>query len=190
MSHTATHDELVKMVTDYDGNITLSTSTPLKMNKGGRGGVEPNPFYGKDVRKVKTSLYEIGASYIDKINESLAAEGKPAASESEFTDKLPWGDYEVKDKVVAYNGKRYLRCYPVKDAESFEEITVDGEFPSPEDLETIMSYVGEKKSSKKQEEAGITEENRVRPLLFSFDNITEITFENIFDNVNSFEILH
>jgi hypothetical protein len=171
-----TQDEFVQLLTKYSGVIDLSTSTKLKMNKGGRGGVAPNPFYDKDVRKVKTSTYEVGANYREKISEALVAEGLSQEKRDEFGDTLPWGEYEVKDKVVAYNGKRYLRCYPIKDAEAFEEILVDGEVPSEEDLKTIMSYVPERSGSKKQEDAGITEENRVRPLLFAFDNITCAVF--------------
>lgn len=171
-----TQDEFVQLLTKYSGNIDLSTSTKLKMNKGGRGGVAPNPFYDKDVRKVKSSTYEVGANYREKINEALKADGQPMEKRENFTDTLPWGEYEIQDKVVAYNGKRYLRCYPVKDAETSEEILVDGEVPSEEDLKTIMSYVPEKSGSKKQEEAGITEEHRVQPLLFAFDNITCAVF--------------
>ncbi|MBQ4227104.1 MAG: hypothetical protein II697_02780, partial [Clostridia bacterium] len=151
--------------------IELSTSTKLKMNKGGRGGVELNPYYDRDVRKEKTSKYLFGKNYLDMINESLAAEGKPAATEGEFGNKLPWGEYEVKDKVVAYNGARYIRCYPIKDQEGDEVITIDGVPATKEELEVINKYVPENKPSKKQENAGITESNRVMPMLFSFDNI-------------------
>lgn len=171
-----TQDEFVQLLTKYSGNIDLSTSTKLKMNKGGRGGVAPNPFYDKDVRKVKISTYEVGANYREKISEALKADGQSMENREKFTDALPWGEYEIQDKVVAHNGKRYLRCYPVKDAETSEEILVDGEVPSEEDLKTIMSYVPEKSGSKKQEEAGITEEHRVQPLLFAFDNITCAVF--------------
>ena len=144
-----TQDEFVQLLTKYSGNIDLSTSTKLKMNKGGRGGVAPNPFYEKDVRKVKISTYEVGANYREKIDEALKADGQSMEKRENFTDTLPWGEYEIQDKVVAYNGKRYLRCYPVKDAETSEEILVDGEVPSEEDLKTIMSYVPEKSGSKK-----------------------------------------
>ena len=68
-----TQDEFVQLLSKYSGNIDLSTSTKLKMNKGGRGGVDPNPFYEKDVRKVKISTYEVGANYCEKINEALKA---------------------------------------------------------------------------------------------------------------------
>lgn len=174
-----TKDNFVKLIAGYNGNIELNTNTKLKMNKGGRGGVEPNPFYDKDVRKVKTSTYEIGANYLDKINEALVAEGKSPATQEEFSNKLPWGEYEVKDKVVSYNGARYLRCYPVKDADTTEEITIDGVTATEEELKVIMSYVTEKKSSKKQEDAGISEANRVQPLLFNFDNIVYAEFGGV-----------
>lgn len=167
-----TKEQFVKVLDAFTGDtIELSTSTKLKMNKGGRGGVEPNPYYDKDVRRQKTSKYLFGKNYLDMINESLAAEGKPAVTEEEFGNKLPWGEYEVKDKVIAYNGARYIRCYPIKDQEDNEVITIDGVPATKEELEVINKYVPEKKASKKQEDAGITEENRVTPLLFSFDNI-------------------
>lgn len=166
-----TKDDFTKLIAGYNGNIELNTTTKAKMNKGGRGGVEPNPFYDRDVRRVKTSTYEVGANYLEKINEALIAEGKKPVTQEEFSNKLPWGEYEIKDKVIAHNGARYLRCYPVKDADTFEEITVDGAPATKEDLDVIMPYTSEKKGSKKQEEAGISEEHRVQPLLFSFDSI-------------------
>lgn len=166
-----TQDEFVKLLSTYNGNIELSTSIKLKMNKGGRGNVAPNPFYDKDVRKVKTATYEIGANYRKKIAEALVAEGLSAEKSNDFGDTLPWGEYEIKDKVINYNGKRYLRCYPVKDSKSVEEIFIDNNIPSPEDLKIITSYIPSKSSSKKQEDAGITEEHKVIPLLFAFDNI-------------------
>lgn len=165
-------DQFVQVLDGFKGDtIELSTSTKLKMNKGGRGGVEPNPYYDRDVRKEKTTNYLFGKNYLDMINESLAAEGKPAATEGEFSNKLPWGEYEVKDKVVAYNGARYICCYPIKDQEGDKVITIDGVPATKEELEVINKYVPEKKPSKKQENAGITEGNRVMPMLFSFDNI-------------------
>lgn len=171
-----TQDEFVSLLTKYSGSMLLDTSTELKMNKGGKGGIEPNPFYGRDVRREKVSVYEVGVSYREKISEALLAEGETQEKRDEFGAALPWGEYEVRDKVVAHNGKRYLRCYPVKGAETMEKILVDGSDAAPEELETIMSYAQKKGGSRKQEAAGISEENRVRPLLFAFDNIIYAVF--------------
>ena len=171
-----TQDEFVQLLEKYSGVMEVSTSTKLKMNKGGRGGVELNPFYEKDVRREKSAIYEVGPSYREKISEALKADGQSMEKRDEFGDKLPWGEYEVKDKVVAYNGKRYLRCYPTNDPSATETILVDGRPAEAEELEVINSYVPERSSSKKQEAAGITEEHRVTPLLFAFDNISYVVF--------------
>ena len=163
-------DDFIEILAGFQGEIELDTSTKVRMNKGGRNGVELNPYIEKDVRKDKEGKYIFGRKYLDKINEALKIEGREAVNE-DFLDKLPWGEYKIKDKVVSYNDAMYLRCYPIKDYAYKETINIDGVPATEDDLDVISKYIPEKKMSKKQEEVGITEENRVIPLLFNFDNI-------------------
>jgi hypothetical protein len=168
--------EILRVLVLFEGVIEMGTSTPLKMNKGGRNGVEPNPFTDRDVRKVKSGKYNFGKNYISMINESLAKQGKPAVTSEEYKlEALPWSEYEFQDKVIVYNGKRYLRCYPIKDEEIEETITIDGVPATQDELDIIKKYVPEKKMSKKQEEVGVTEENRIMPLAIAFENINYIS---------------
>lgn len=171
-------DQLMHLLDEYQGDIIeLCTDTPVKMSKGGRKDIPLNPYYEKDVRKVKTTRYEFGKSYTDKINEALAAEGRPAVPENHFTDKLPWGNYEIKNKVVRYKDTRYLRCYLIKDEDVDEQILVDGEPATEEQLKEMEPYLPPKKESRKQSDAGISAEHSVSPLLFSFDNIRYIVLD-------------
>lgn len=175
-----------KVISSYDNLVELLKTLPVcelivltatepKMKKGGTKGVDPNPFINSSVRKCKFANYLFGKNYVQMINENLVKEGKAPVNPDEFGEKLPWGEYEVPNKVITYNGTRYMRCYmPEKqDAETF--YLIDGEEPSEEDFKRLESYLpAESSGSKKQEGVGLEKENQVRPLLFKFDNIMSI----------------
>ena len=175
-----------KVISSYDNLVELLKTLPVcelivltatepKMKKGGTKGVEPNPFINSSVRKCKFANYLFGKNYVQMINENLVKEGKAPVNPDEFGEKLPWGEYEVLNKVITYNGTRYMRCYmPEKqDAETF--YLIDGEEPSEEDFKKLEPYLpAESSGSKKQEGVGLEKENQVRPLLFKFDNIMSI----------------
>ena len=175
-----------KVISSYDNLVELLKTLPVcelivltatepKMKKGGTKGVDPNPFINSSVRKCKFANYLFGKKYVQMINENLVKEGKAPVNPDEFGEKLPWGEYEVPNKVITYNGTRYMRCYmPEKqDAETF--YLIDGEEPNEEDFKKLEPYLpAESSGSKKQEGVGLEKENQVRPLLFKFDNIMSI----------------
>lgn len=180
MKKTVTYDEFVKVLqTAPAGIITLSTITEPKMKKGGTKGTEPNPYYDNEVRKHKRAQYQFGKNYVEAINENLAKEGKAPVNPDNF-DKLPWGEFEIVDRVIKHNDSRYLRCYQDDNSVSVVSYTLDGKNMTPEEYEKLKPYLPTDSSiSKKQEDAGLSAENQVRPLLFKFDNIEEAEIDGI-----------
>lgn len=169
-------DELVEVLKALPVcDVRIQTATTPKMKKGGTKGVEPNPYYDRDVKKCKLSNYLFGKNYVQSINEALAKEGKAPVNPDEFSDKLPWGEYEVQDRVVSYNGARYMRCYQAEDADAETVYFIDGDQPTEEEFDKLKPYLPTDSGSKKQEGVGLSKENQVRPLLFKFENIMTIT---------------
>lgn len=179
----SSYDNLVELLKTLPVcELVVLTATEPKMKKGGTKGVDPNPFIDSSVRKCKFANYLFGKNYVQMINENLVKEGKEPVNPDEFGEKLPWGEYEVPNKVVTYNGTRYMRCYmPEKqDAETF--YLIDGEEPSEDDFKKLEPYLpAESGGSKKQEGVGLEKENQVRPLLFKFDNILSIRVQGTDD---------
>jgi hypothetical protein len=172
----SSYDNLVELLKTLPVcELVVLTATEPKMKKGGTRGVEPNPFIDSSVRKCKFANYLFGKNYVQAINENLIKEGKAPVDPNEFGEKLSWGEYEVQDKVVTYNGTRYMRCYMPEKQDSETFYLIDGEEPSEDDFKKLAPYLPtESNGSKKQEDAGLEKENQVRPLLFKFDNILSI----------------
>lgn len=181
MNKVVTENEFVEILRDTPaGTIVLSTITEPKMKKGGTKGTELNPYYDREVRKHKRSQYLFGKNYIDSINEGLIKEGKDTVTAEEFGDKLPWGEYEIQDRVVTYNGSRYIRCYLHEDSQEFIVYKLDGVDMTDDEYKKLEPYIPvNTSSSKKQESFGLSKANHVRPLLFKFDNIESIEIDGV-----------
>ena len=179
----SSYDNLVELLKTLSVcELVVLTATEPKMKKGGTRGVEPNPFIDSSVRKCKFANYLFGKNYVQAINENLVKEGKAPVDPNEFGEKLPWGEYEVQDKVVTYNGTRYMRCYMPEKQDSETFYLINGEEPSEEDFKKLELYLPtESNGSKKQEDAGLEKEKQVRPLLFKFDNILSIRVQDTDD---------
>ena len=157
--------------------ITLTTSTEVKMNKRGNSLVEN----GNKVTKTTSASYQFGGSYEERINESLDSsigyKAKP----------LPWGSWVngAEGKVITHTktdkeGNEttnfYLRYYNAT-SEVSTTTFVDGEFATSEQMKIIEQFTPKKKESKVVTESGAEVENKVKTNVVNFANIDTIEID-------------
>ena len=157
--------------------ITLTTSTEVKMNKRGNSLVEN----GNKVTKTTSASYQFGGSYEERINESIDSsigyKAKP----------LPWGSWVngAEGKVITHTktdkeGNEttnfYLRYYNAT-SEVSSTTFVDGEFATDEQMKIIEQFTPKKKESKVVTESGAEVENKVTTNVVNFANIVTIEID-------------
>ena len=157
--------------------ITLTTSTEVKMNKRGNSLVEN----GNKVSKTTSATNQFGGSYEERINESIDSsigyKAKP----------LPWGSWVegAEGKVITHTktdkeGNEttnfYLRYYNAT-SEVSTTTFVDGEFATSEQMKIIEQFTPKKKESKVVTESGAEVENKVKTNVVNFANIVTIEID-------------
>ena len=157
--------------------ITLTTSTEVKMNKKGNSLVEN----GNKVTKTTCASYQFGGSYEERINESIDSsigyKAKP----------LPWGSWVegAEGKVITHTktdkeGNEttnfYLRYYNAT-SEVSTTTFVDGEFATGEQMKIIEQFTPKKKETKLVTESGAEFENKVKTNVVNFANIVTIEID-------------
>ena len=157
--------------------ITLTTSTEVKMNKRGNSLVEN----GNKVTKTTSATYQFGGSYEERINESIDTsigyKAKP----------LPWGFWVegAEGKVITHTktdkeGNEttnfYLRYYNAT-SEVGSTTFVDGEVATDEQMKIIEQFTPKKKEAKVVTESGAEFENKVKSNVVNFANIITIEID-------------
>ena len=157
--------------------ITLTTSTEVKMNKRGNSLVEN----GNKVTKTTSATYQFGGSYEERINESIDSsigyKAKP----------LPWGSWVngAEGKVIAHTktdkeGNEttnfYLRYYNAT-SEVSSTTFVDGEVATDEQMKIVEQFTPKKKETKLVTESGAEVENKVKTNVVNFANIVTIEID-------------
>ena len=157
--------------------ITLTTSTEVKMNKRGNSLVEN----GNKVTKTTCASYQFGGSYEERINESIDSsigyKAKP----------LPWGSWVngAEGKVITHTktdkeGNEttnfYLRYYNAT-SEVSSTTFVDGKVATDEQMKIIEQFTPKKKESKVITESGAEVENKVKTNVVNFANIITIEID-------------
>ena len=157
--------------------ITLTTSTEVKMNKRGNSLVEN----GNKVTKTTSATYQFGGSYEERINESIDSsigyKAKP----------LPWGSWVngAEGKVITHTktdkeGNEttnfYLRYYNAT-SEVSSTTFVDGEVATDEQMKIIEQFTPKKKEAKVVTESGAEVENKVKTNVVNFANIVTIEID-------------
>ena len=157
--------------------ITLTTSTEVKMNKRGNSLVEN----GNKVTKTTCASYQFGGSYEERINESIDSsigyKAKP----------LPWGSWVngAEGKVITHTKtdkegnettNLYLRYYNAT-SEVSSTTFVDGEVATDEQMKIIEQFTPKKKEAKVVTESGAEVENKVKANGVNFANIVTIEID-------------
>ena len=167
--------EILKATTAEE--ITLTTSTEVKMNKRGNSLVEN----GNKVTKTTSATYQFGGSYEERINESIDSsigyKAKP----------LPWGSWVngAEGKVIKHTKtdkegnettNYYLRYYnPTSEVST--TTFVDGKFATDEQMKIINQFTPKKKETKVVTESGTEVENKVKTNVVNFANIVTIEID-------------
>ena len=107
-----------------------------KMNKGGRGGVAPNPLLGRVTRDHRVTVTVAGPETYSNVLEARTGEAP--------VGKSPWFRW-VKDGLVAHKetGELYLAAVPTSSKRKIAYL-VDGREATTEELETIKAYTPQK----------------------------------------------
>ena len=157
--------------------ITLTTSTEVKMNKRGNSLVEN----GNKVTKTTSASYQFGGSYEERINESL-----DSSLGGYKTKSLPWGSWVdgAEGKVITHtktdkDGNEitslYLRYYNAT-SEISSTTFVDGKFATDEQMKIIEQFTP-KKETKIVTESGAEVESKVKTNVVNFANIITIEID-------------
>jgi len=131
------------------------------------GGIPKKVINGNVTKLVKCQV-QIGYNYENAVNNRLTKQGSEATFEAE---RLPWGEWEIPNKVISHKGVRYLRYYYTANGAIDTIWFVNGRIATADEFSTIVEYLRSKeKDSKRQTIAGLVE-NQVKPRTVKFANI-------------------
>lgn len=181
-----TQEQLIDIIRKNDSDdITVLYEVPVKMNKTG------NPFYTKEgrsftqlksVTKRVINTFGFGLNYADEINKELRRndmEGDYKAKE------VAWAETVIPDKVIRHKvtGKYYLKLFNVyipNVPERSVSFFVDGEPASDEEMEIISQFeIKTDGNVKRQEDAGLSNENQVKMQTVAFDNLIAVVLDDV-----------
>ena len=151
---------LMTMVMNIVGCVFahLTTETIVKIPK--KYGVEGV------VTKVVSKIVQLNYSYENAVNNRLEREGKDRDFKAQG---LIWGKWFVANKIIAHNGKFYLRYYDCNTKALNKAYFVNGEPATKEQLKNIEKY--EKAKNKPSKKQGLEEEHEVKALTVAEENI-------------------
>ena len=112
---------------------------------------------------------QLNYSYQNAVNNRLEKQGNAPSFKS---DSLPYGKWEIPNKVIMTKNGRQMRYYSVKGAHCKVEYFVDGNEANASQLEIIKAYQAAK-HSKKQAQSGLSE-NQVYAQNVKFENVLEL----------------
>ena len=121
-------DELVKVLLSLDKTnfVYIETVTPFTMNKGGRGGVPSNPYYGKVMKRTRLNVRPIN-DYEKRVNNNLEKDGKERNFVSEGKDYIEvLSDFVTQHKDTKQMYFRYESFNtPIESILLYDGLTVD-----------------------------------------------------------------
>lgn len=175
---TLTHSELKETLAKILGTaiVGLLTYSDAKAKKTG------NKF-GTIFKRVR-SVGFTGADYGAAVNREMERQTVLTVATFE-PSTLPWGQWEIQNKVISHNGKLYLRTEStpgnrrVQPARVLSYHTADGKYISKEE---IRAFLPESKESSRQQSFGLNKTVWVRT--WAFDSIKKIRI-----NGETFELI-
>lgn len=127
-----------------------------------------------DVEKVFVGKVQLNYSYENAVNNRLKKKGL----KDDFDAlSLPWGEWEIPNKIVSYHGKQYMRYYLVNCVDDTKKpkvkFLVNGRDATDSEIEVIKPYAN-KSYSNRQAAKGLTE-NQVYARVVEFCNVLEVS---------------
>lgn len=170
--------ELVKILSETnETEISIQRVSEVKMKK------TNNPFYYKSGRswvpknlvELRTNgTYKYGYSYEKLVKEALLKKGKESSFE---VDKLAWGQWYIKDKLIEHKGNYYIRVYTTPDTHADMEYLVDGNIASDYQVTQIKDFSPKRGGIKKQNELGLDKSEQITPKNLPLNTINWIIIE-------------
>ena len=129
------------------------------------------------VSKRVSQKVAINHNYLADVRKRIAEKG---GNPNDFTkESLPWGVWELDNKVIAHKGERYLRYYGIEGEYPQVEFFVNGLPATPQQVADIKAYLASKdKSSEKQSACGLNGKEQVVPRNVKFSNIESLSLES------------
>ena len=127
----------------------------------------------KVTKETKLINLQVGANYENAVNNHLASQGQSR----DFTAlSLPWGEWEIVNKLIAHKEKKYVRFYKCANTKT-ESITyfVNGTQATAEQIDAIEQYRYKSSHfSGTQAASGLTT-YQVQPFNVESENIISLT---------------
>ena len=124
-----------------------------------------NPF-GTIFKQIRTVAF-VGADYENSVNREMSRQDTDGVFK---TETLPWGQWEILNKIISHNGEFYLRTQSTPGQRRIQAAKVLsyrdelGKFVS---YEQIKQFLPEARESTKQQAAGLNKTIWVRTYKFS-----------------------
>ena len=150
--------------------------TEPKMTKGGRAGKPVNPYFGRVTKKTKAVIM-LGNNYGSAIeNRSKKLTGETIEFDSEPMKGRHWLDGYTN--LIAENDNSeqlYLRTYHnLSKGKPSVTYLIDGQEANESQVSEMKEWLPKSYSSKKQEEAGLCEEEQIVPRDVKLENVKEL----------------
>ena len=160
-----THTSFINAIASQKGHTFVSVvyENDVRMNK------RHNPYYGRVTKRVSATM-SFNYSYENAVNNRVE-DGVVFVAES-----LPWGRWQIPNKVIKHNDELYIRLYDINGRKANIEYFVDGKPATMEQYREFASFLPKSKVvSEKQSEHGIEEERQVYPRAIKMSCIKEFT---------------
>ena len=138
-------------------------------------GLPKKSGFGKVEKRVRLNV-QLNYNYCEVIRKRIERKG---GNPNTFTkESLPWGSWEIFNKVISHKGERYLRYYSVKGEYPSVEFFVNGVAATPQQEADIKAYLqSNSKTSEKQAACGLTDDEQVIPRCVKFANIESLAVD-------------
>lgn len=163
---TITHNQLFEMVRDSKGVLIVG----IRALTNARTKKTNNPF--GEIYKEVSAVGFVGAGYEKAVINEGARQGERVEWEPE---SLPWGEWEIINKVINHKGERYLRTQSTpgqrrrQPAKVLAYRNASGHILNKE---LIKQFLPATRESAKQQDAGLVETVFIRT--YSFNSIKKI----------------
>jgi hypothetical protein len=163
---TITHSALVNLIASRPGTtfVGIDSLTDARAKKTG------NPFPNQKILKQARFVGTIGADY-------EAAVQRESGSKNFESKSLPWGEWEIPNKLIIHKGERYIRTQTIGKQRKSRPAVVkyrdsEGKFLSKNE---VAPFLPAPSFSSRQEDVGLEETAaQVQPRNFKLSSILRV----------------
>ena len=129
------------------------------------------------IEQVQYSHVAIGTSYENAVNNRNE---RINGSRDFVAESLPWGQWEIANKVISHKGNYYLRYYKNRNTITTRTLFVGDRLATVEEANIIHAFYKSSGSnnSNRQSYIGIANDEQVQPRVTNINSIIKIKFGN------------